>query len=440
MKKKVLLSIFLFSFLFSYGQLDKAIANTYIKRANKAIEEAVDFTTAAEYFEKALERLDTITNKDIAILGSKIYFEIHHKQETLEDQLLYLKKSQSFFKQYNALTKNKKSEDYKLTIDELYVPIIEGIEKLEEEIKFEKEEELKRQKELKRIDSLNTVWENKSMSLSIKVDSIYSFNKNKIALFKNKNLFGLMDDTGNIVVPADEYESVTHFDGLYIFKNLENNPTKLFYYNSNSKVSYLLPNVSDFYTLSTHFGKVMLPRGNGRLVTYPNNSTQPFVYDLNLRKVVTIANEKDLLKNLDKSDVIDKYNKDGEVKIDKDWYQFGGHLGGGVHPLYAEEGYNLKGFLCSIDGKFLNSISDYQYIGAFYNGKFEASKGTETVWINQNGTKVSDANNEGGEYRGKSNVVKLENGSYQIINDGKIILGNEKLEKQEDFLKKFKAN
>ncbi|MFK8059326.1 MAG: hypothetical protein AB8B78_04460, partial [Polaribacter sp.] len=191
---------------------------------------------------------------------------------------------------------------------------------------------------------------------------------------------------------------------------------------------------SDINPLSTHYGKVMLPRGNGRLVTYPDNSYSPFVYDLNLKKTIKIANEQDLLKSLKKSDKIDKYNKDGEVKVNKVWYNFGGHLGGGIHPLYAEETPELKAFLCSIDGKVLETVN-YQYIGAFYNSKFQAITNGEVVWINQNGTKVAAPKDESGTYTGLSKVIKLENGVYQIDQNGVIILGEEKLEKLPEFLR-----
>ena len=54
----------------------------------------------------------------------------------------------------------------------------------------------------------------------------------------------------------------------------------------------------------------MLPRANGKLVTYPNNVAKPFVFDLNEKKIIEITNEKEILKNLDKADVITKYNND----------------------------------------------------------------------------------------------------------------------------------
>ena len=37
----------------------------------------------------------------------------------------------------------------------------------------------------------------------------------------------------------------------------------------------------------------MLPRANGKLVTYPNNVAKPFVFDLNEKKIIAI--DKDTL-------------------------------------------------------------------------------------------------------------------------------------------------
>jgi len=91
MKKKFLLILCLFTLLTNYAQFEKAIANTYIKRANNAIVNGINYELAANYFEKAMARLDSITDKKTAILGSRIYFEIHHKQETLQQRLEYLK-------------------------------------------------------------------------------------------------------------------------------------------------------------------------------------------------------------------------------------------------------------------------------------------------------------------------------------------------------------
>lgn len=437
MKIKILLLVSVFYVSVNYAQSNKEIANVYLKRAREAIESSINYTSAQEYFEKAMKYTDTILDRKVAMLGSNIYFEIHQKQKTLKEQLNYLDIAEKYSKQYFNLARNNSSEEYTIATEE-YVLILEKKEEITEKINKIELEELKKKQELKKIDSLKTVWENKSQTLTIVADSIYNFNKNKVALFKNKGLYGIINDIGNILVPANEYADVVFYDEYFVFKNKEKEPTKLFCFNSNTNSGFLIPSISDFNTISTHYGQVMLPRGNGRLITYPNNSSKVFVFDLLSRKTVKVANEEEVFKNLKRADVIDKYNNDGEIKIEKEWYKFGGHLGGGIHPLYANEGYDLKGFLCAIDGKFLSSISDYQFIGAFYDGKFEAIKGSELLWINQNGTKVSEGSSSSGRgYTGESIIIKLDSKKYQIVKEGFIILGNEKLEKLSDFLRKY---
>lgn len=435
--KKILISIIcLLTFAVTEAQTNKDIANVYIRRATEAIESSIDYKTALFMFQKAMKYTDTILDKKVATLGSSIYFEMHHKQPTLQEQLQFLEKAKSYSSQYFLLTKNKKSEEY-INNTENFVFIQENIEILKVKIDKIETDRIKKEKELRRIDSLKTVWENKSNSLSIKADSIYAFNKNKVALYKKDVYFGVINDIGEILLEANEYVDALAFDGYIIFKNKIDAPTKLYSFNTNTNLGFLIPSISDFNTLSTHYGKVMLPRGNGRLVTYPNNSKEPFIYDLSVRKTVKVANLKELFKSLKKADIIVKYNKDDEVKVGKEWYNFGGHLGGGIHPLYAVEGYNLKGFLCSLDGRFLNAVSDYQYLGSFYNNKYQALKGAEVLWVNQNGTKVNAAKDEAKKYSGNSILNKLENGNYQITKDGIIILGKENLEKLPDFLRSF---
>lgn len=422
MKKLLLALICLMTFAFTNAQSNKDIANVYIKRSQESLDN-LEVQLSLEHFNKAMKYMDTITSSKVARLGTFIHYELRNFAE-----------AQKLAKQYFVLVKNKKSEEYIELLD-LYVNINEELEiQLAEEKRLE-EERIKKEKELKRIDSLKTIWQNKSESLTLKVDSIYKFNKNNLAVFKKGNFYGVISDRGEVVVNANEYQDFLSYDGFIVFKNKAQEPTKIYCYNTNSKSGFLLPYPSDFNTLSTHYGQVMLPRGNGRLVAYPNNSYEPMVYDLNVKKNVKVANLQDLLKNLKKNDVIDKYKKEGEVKIDKIWYDFGGHLGGGIHPLYFNKGYQVHSFLCSVDGKVLNASSKYQYIGAFYNNKFQALKGGQTVWINQNGTQLSAPQDESGVYTGITKVVKLDNGSYQMKQGDFIILGNEKLEKLADFLR-----
>jgi hypothetical protein len=421
MKKIILAFLCLLTFSISNAQSNKEIANVYIKRAYNVIGESVDFEEAKVLFEKAMKYMDTVTNSNVAKLGTEIYFELNN-----------FKKAREFSKQYFLLAKNKKSEEY-LNQLELAVTIDEEIELQEEEEKRIEEERIQKEKELKRIDSLKTIWNNKSDALSLKLDSIYTFNKNNLALYKKESNFGIISDKGEIVVQADEYEFAISYDGFILLLNKEFEATKIYCFNTANQSGFLLPSPSDLNPLSTHYGRVMLPRGNGRLVTYPNNSYQPLVYDLNLKKIIKVVNEQDLLKSLKKTDKIDKYNKDGEVKINKVWYTFGGHLGGGIHPLYGVENYDLQSFLCSIDGKLLK-ISEYQYIGAFYNNKLQALNTGKTIWINQNGTKVAAPKDESGEYTGDSKVVKLDKGIYQIEQNNVIILGKDTLVKLPEFL------
>ena len=427
MKKYLLIALCIFNFFQLQAQSNNEIAGVYIKRANESLNN-LDITFAKEHFEKAMKYLDTINTSDVARLGTFIYFEIKQYEQA--------KKYASY---YFALAKNKKSEEYTEMLT-LSVDITEFLEKIAIEKKKQEEERIRQEKELKRIDSLRALWMTKSALLSINVDSIYQFNANNVALFKKNNFFGLMNDLGKVLVEADEYADVVNFDGYFIFKNKDTEPTKLFCYDSKTSKGFLIPSFADFNNLATNYGKVMMPRGNGRLVTYPNNAKEPFVYDLNEQKIVKFLQVEEVLKSLKKSDFIDKYNNDGEVKIDKEWYLFGGHLGGGIHPIYSQEGYILEGFLCSIDGRFLKKDLHFDYVGFFYNNSAQAVKGSQVFWINQNGTLLNEAIDEDINYQGSTKLTKLSNNNYQLLRDDLIILGDEKLEKMEDFIKKFSEN
>lgn len=424
--KKLLLALFCAAFFStSYAQNDADIANVYIKRANAVIEESIDFKEALVLFEKAMKYMDSITKPSVADLGARIYFELENYRE-----------AQRYSKQYFIISKNKKTDEYLQQLD-LFVSINEELElQIEEEVRIE-EENKRKAKELKRIDSLKTVWQNTSKRLSIKVDSIYKFNINNYALYSKSGKFGIINDKAEIIIEANEYQHSMSYAGFILLQNKEKEPTKIYYFNSNNATGALLPLPSDFNVLSTNYGKVMLPRSNGRLVTYPNNSYEPMVYDLNQNKIVKVSNKEQVFKDLKKNDIIRKYNNDDEVKVDKEWYSFGGHLGGGIHPLYFEKNYKAHAYLCSVDGTMLFATSSYDYIGAFHESKAQAVKGNNTSWINQNGTKVSESKDRMAKYEGNSKVVKLEKGVYQIFKDGVIVKGTETLEKMPEFLRKF---
>lgn len=422
MKKVFVLLGLLFS-IFSYAQTNDEIAGVYLKRARKVIEESIDFKEAKVLYEKAMRYVDSVKTSDMAMLGARIYYELEE-----------YKTAKRLSKKYFALVKNRKSEEYEDQL-ELAILITEELEQQEEEQKRLEEARIKKEKEIKFIDSLKTEWRSKAKSMVLPFDGIDAFNKYQVAIYRYKGKVGLLSDVGEIIVEANDFEDVVSFDGIFIFKDKANEPSKLYYYNMSTSEGFDIPALSTFNTLSTHYGTVMLPRANGQLVTYPNNSYEPFIFDLNTRSLVRLENQKELFKRLRKSDAIDKYNNDGEVKKDKTWYTFGGHLGGGVHPLY-EENYVLSGFLFSIDGTFLSAKTDYQYIGPFYNNTMQSIQGNETIWVNQNGTKISSVEDQSKEYSGESRVVKTD-GGFHIMQGDKIVLGDDKLETIEDFVARF---
>ncbi len=413
-------------FSFANGQTNKEIANVYIKRAKNSIALHIDYKQAEVFFKKAMKYMDTITSPEVAKLGSYIYYE-------LEDY----KQAKKLSKQFFLVNKNrgKNSVEYQEQL-ELAVSIDEQLEiQVAKEKKLE-EERLKKEKAQKRLDSLKVAWNKKSENLTLKVDTIFSFDKNNFAVFKNKQSLGILDDRGQIFIKPTEFTDYIQYDGFILLLNKASKATKIFCFNTNTKIGYLLPIPSQFNTLSTHYGKIMLPRANGTLVTYPNNSYKPLVFDLKQRQFLEITNREELFKKLKKESKIDKYNKDGEVKIDKTWYKFGAHLGGGIYTLASIETNDLQFFLCSIDGNLLSTEATYKYLGGFYNFKLQGIQGDTMGWINQNGTIVEAAQNESGTYSGLSKVVRLQKGNYQIMQNDFIVLENEKLETLDAYLKR----
>lgn len=115
---RILLIIISFCCVLSVNsQSKREIANAYIKRANDAIESSIDYTTALINFNKALKYIDVITDARIASLGAKAYYEIHHKQRTLDKQIKFLKKSNYYSKKFFSLAKNKNSDAYLDNLD-----------------------------------------------------------------------------------------------------------------------------------------------------------------------------------------------------------------------------------------------------------------------------------------------------------------------------------
>ena len=222
MKKVLLILVFSVSFGSSFGQSNKEIAGVYIKKA-EANYSNLEIDQAAKNFTKAIKLLDTIVKSDIARLGTLIQFELSHYKE-----------AKGYAKQYFALVKSKKTEEYSQLLD-LYVTIEEELEKIELENARKEKAKLAREKETRRIDSLKSVWRKKSDAMSLKIVSIQKFDKNKIALFSNGEFSGIMDDNGVVLVEANEYTTAYSFDGFILLSNQKTEATKLYSYNTKTK-------------------------------------------------------------------------------------------------------------------------------------------------------------------------------------------------------------
>ncbi|WP_208890418.1 hypothetical protein [Polaribacter sejongensis] len=439
MMRLLLTLLCIISFTFTNAQSNTDIANVYLRRAKEAVETNVNYKEALVQFEKALKYVDSISDKNLATLASSIYYENYQFQTTDKEKIAFLKNSETYSRRYFVLEQDNTAEGYTKNLESLIL-IQESIESLETKLKKEEEQRLRREKASKKIDSLKSLWNQKSESLSINVDKIYNFNTNNVALFKKDGNFGVIDDRGRIIVAATDYKDAISSEGFILLKNKKVNPDQIYSFNTNNKKGFVLPNVTEFNPLATDYGQVMLPRGNGWVVTYPDNSFEPLVYDLKDQKIIKIPNEEDLLKSLKKEDVVDRFNKDSEVKINKVWYQFGGHLGGGVYSLYSEDSYKVRSFLFSTNKEIISADAGFEYIGAYYKETFQAIKKGKVIWINPEGVKVSDVKDGYKKYSGDSKVVQLASGTYQIIRNEVIVLGDKELEKLSDFLRKHKKN
>ena len=420
MKKLVLAFYFLLNATLILAQSDSEISGVYIKRAERHLEK-IEYKEALAEFNKAMKYADTITQPNVAWLGTYINFELKNYRE-----------ARKYAKQYFSLKPNKKSEEYEDLL-EVYVNIEEKIQKqIEEENRIE-QERIRKEKEKRRLDSLENVWKTKSEELSLKVNKIFDFNKYGTALYSNNGAYGIINDIGEILLEAKDYKAIKSFDGYTLFQDTEKNPTQLYAFKHATKVGFLLPSPSQFNSISTHYGAIMLPRNNGRIVAYPNNALKAMVYDMTSKQLIDMPDTKALLKELRKTDKIEKSNKDGQVKVNKEWYNLGSDLGGGIFPLFSND-YNLKGFLCSVDGTFLSN-QEYNHIGAFCKGTYEAVKDGKTFWVNQNGTKVNAPTDTFGTYPGKTKIIQLKEGVYQLKQADVVILKDQKLENLQEFLK-----
>jgi len=424
MKRGIITSLLCVVVLGVFGQSNTEIAKVYFNKAERAMEK-IDYNQAKIEFEKGISYLDAITSMSVAEKGAFIYYELKEYE-----------KAKSYAGTYFGINTNKNSEGYQQML-ELYVD-------MEEKIQAEKEKERKLQaekkrKELaqKRKDSLINVWDNLSDKLTVKIDAIKSFNSNGVAIFHKNGKVGLIDDSGKILVNAERYENANEFEGFIILSDKVLKPSKLYCYNTNDKSSYALPGITSFAENAEYYDAIMSPRESGVLIAYPNNALKTVVYDLGQEARIKVKNIEEVFKALKKADIIDKHDeKERTIKIDKEWYAFGGHLGGEVYSLYNVESNNLAGYLFTTasENQF-KSVAEIGFLGALHKNKLQGFKNEDVIWYNAFGDEVSPLKNSSSSYSGGVKPKKIGEGKYHFIKDGVITLGEEKLKPLAEFLK-----
>lgn len=422
MKKIVFLLVALTISLGSFSQTNEEIARVYIKRASENYKN-LELEKGLKNFNKAMEKTDSIKSTRVARLGILLNYDLKRYKE-----------AQKYSKQFFVLNKTKKSKHYNEILD-IAVTINEKVEEIEAIEKKKREDQLKREREIRRIDSLKSVWTAKSKSLSFEADSIYKFNKSGTAILKKGGKFGLLNDVGNVVIEPT-YATTKAYDNFILFLDKEENPTKILCYSVANNNSFEIPSVKEFNTASSNYGTVTFPRKNGRFVAYPDNVTKVFVFDLNEKKIVRVSNVLQLIKKLKKEGKVGRTNKEGQVRINKVWYIYGGYLGDNMHALYTTDG-NLHGYL-NENSKQVITRDNIGFAGIYDADKTLALKNGKQNWVTKDGSEAGKESDTTKEYEGISKITKLENGNYQILRDGKITLGEESLEKLPDFLKNNK--
>jgi len=380
------------------AQKNSEIANIYIERSEVSFQN-LEMNTALEIFNKALKYMDSIPNSRVAKLGTLLHFE--HKK--------YFE-ARSYAKWYFELEEDNTKEEYSIMLD-TYVSIQDEIDNYIEEQKALEIIRLKEENEARRLDSLNNLWISKSKAYAIKVDSVYNFNKYNLAVFSKDGQLGIMDDVGGVEDISEGFHHFMTYDNYILLLDKQKDPEIIYAFDCSTKTGVLLPKVVTFNANSTHYGKVMLPRANGLIVTYPNNTRKAYVYNVKEKSFLETEDLKELLKMLKKNDIVEKY-KDEQVRINKQWLTLGSCLGSGVYELYGEE--SRFGFLNTLDGEIWDA--DFQdYLGGFYDDSFELLKGNTRFWVNTEGVKRQTNKNENGTYSGTSRFVKLGDGNYRIL-------------------------
>ncbi len=400
MKRIYILFFAIFTINMAFAQTSQEIANVYLKKSKAAFEKN-DCKEALRLFSKATKLIPKVTSPEVAQLGTAIFFKLKK-----------YKAARMYAKIYFAVEENKTSEEY-LALLEKYVDIEELIEQEVAKEKKEKEMHLLAAAQKARKDSLKVIWNKKSIELSIAADTIYPFDKFGNAIFENHKTFGIINENGQIIVPADTYKDYRSFDGFTLLLD-KKRPSQIYCYNSSAKKGFKLKPITEFNNVSTTYGVVTLPRQNARVVMYPDNSYAPIIYDLNANKYVLEDKLEAKFKRLKQEDKIDKYDGN-KIRVNKVWYFCGGDIGGGIYPLFDEK-YNVTNFLCAVDGSLI-AKSEINYLGIACKNKSQAIKETKTFWVVANGSKIEKPEDKSGNYDGTSKIVRVASNFFQIQKD-----------------------
>lgn len=418
--KRITLLIFFITSIF-YGQSSSEIAEIYLIKSEEQLKKK-ELSKALVYFDKAKTLLGDDTTAKVEEIGTMIYFQLEEYTVAKEHA-----------KNYFALSSDKGTERY----NEVLYLYVEIEEKIEEENRIKAEvlaaELLSKKKQL-RLDSLTNEWHSKADVLSVVADTIYEFDKNGIAVFKNSDgFFGIINDNGTELVNPSEYSQYEHYDGkIVLMEGVVGEATKIITFDTAKQAIINLPSVSSFNQLSTNYGKVMLPRESGLLVTFPNNSKRVLVFDMHEERMKPNVNLQKYFEYWKTQKVIKKFNKENQIKIDKEYLDFGGDLGG-YFAFYYENG-SLFGYI-SLGGTVLKS-DQYKYIGTLSSGGVQAVKNDgSVVWLNEKGKTIKAPVNKNGGYNG-SIILRKVNSKYQFINEkNEIIKGDEVLMSLDQYLK-----
>jgi len=406
-----------------FSQSDAEIGAIYVEKSEASLLEG-DLDSALEYFSKARRYIKEIEDSNVARVGAMVSNEVRDYTKAKILTQLY----------FDLNPDNKTSEYQDMLL--MYVNIEEAMEAIAIEDEKLRLEKLEQERQQRRLDSLTAIWTAEYETFLINMDSITAFNSYNIAAYFKGGNVGIMDHLGQVLVEANTYKEAIEYDGFVLLLDNVERPTRIYAYNAASKDGYQLPSVTQFLPQAYDFGHVMLPRSNGMLVTYPSNANNVFIYDLNTKKYMDNPDMEDQLKTMKKNDIIDRFNSDLEIRMDKNWYTIGNALGGGLHPIYNSK-KELHGFLNTYNGKMFDA-SYYKFVGPFCSGKYQIIEDGNSLWMDTEGVKFETLENKSGTYSGNSKFVKNTNGTFQILKevDGKdhLIFKDKSLVVLEDFL------